>query len=87
MLLSAYLLNIFSVTLNLVALTKTVDETYEEIQNFRDEINERLLLSTDEEERRELEYLKNKSDNIETMSGAGYFEVNKNTLTNMLSIR
>ena len=87
MLLSAYLLDIFSVTLNLVALTKTVDETYEEIQNFRDEINERLLLSTDEEERRQLEYLKNKSDNIETMSGAGYFEVNKNTLTNMLSIR
>ena len=85
--LSSSLLNIFSFLANLMYLTEAVDDAFEETQFLRSEIHERLHEATDENEVKDLEYLKNQSEMIRPMSAAGYFEINKNTLTSMLSVR
>ena len=74
-------------TINLISLTEAVDSAFKETQFLRKEIHDRLLHSTNEEERRKLEYLKNNADMIRPMNAAGYFEISKNTLTSMLSVR
>ena len=87
MIISGYILNICCVTTILISMTEAFDDAFQAIQDMRGDIIERLLETSTEQETKQLEYLKNKSELIKPMNAAGYFCIEKSTLTSMLSVR
>ena len=73
--------------LNLVALTFTVESAYDSVQNLLERTEERLLRTREKSEREKLKYEIRKLSKLEPMTGGGYFQISKSTLTSMLSVR
>ena len=71
----------------LSALTFTVESAYDSVQSLSRRTEERLLRTREKSERQKLKYEIRKLSKLEHMSGGGYFEISKSTLTSMLSVR
>ena len=71
----------------LSALTFTVESAYDSVQSLSKRTEERLLRIREKSERRKLKHEIRKLAKLEHMSGGGYFEISKSTLTSMLSVR
>ena len=71
----------------LITLTNSVDETNECIKALGKEIQERLLVIEDKQDRRYFKFLKQRINDLKPMNGSGYFTIDKTTLTSMLSVR
>ena len=85
--LTVTLMTALSWVVNMVAITSSVDETEDRLRGIKKALEARLLKTRDEEEIKELEYCKNMADLLRPMNAAGYFEIDKTTLTSMLSVR
>ena len=86
--LSGSILTISSAIVNLAVLTSALDEAYQAILTIRWKIYEELSMTPkDLEETRQLEYCKNMAELVRPMTASGYFEIDKTTLTSMLSVR
>jgi len=79
-------LQIFAMILSLMAITKSVEEASEVVRNLRREIQIQILKTNDDVKLKQLEYWKNEAEMLKPMNAAGYFEIDKTTLTSMLSV-
>ena len=68
-------------------LTNSVDKTNACTKALGKEIQEKLLVTDDKQERRYLKFFKQRIDDLKPMNGSGYFIIDKTTLTSMLSVR
>ena len=73
-------INIFSLLFNLLILTSSMDVKRNIVEKLR-------FSSVNEAQRLELRYFKDRIDMMRPMSASGYFDIDKTTLTSMLSIR
>ena len=73
--------------LNLAALTFTVESAFDSVQNLIERSEERLLRTREKSERQKLKYEIRKLSKLERMTGGGFFEISKSTLTSMVSVR
>ena len=80
-------LGLISMIIILISITNSVDEAEYRLRQMKKQIEKRLLASRDEEEKKQLEYCKNMADLLRPMNAAGYFDIDKTTLTSMLSVR
>ena len=71
----------------LITLTNSVDETNERIKSLGREIQEKLLVTEETQERRYLKFLRQRVNDLKPMNASGYFTIDKTTLTSMLSVR
>ena len=87
LLLFGFVTSLVSNIIWLSTLTNSVDKTNECIKALGKEIQEKLLVSEDKQERRYLKFFKQRIDDLKPMNGSGYFTIDKTTLTSMLSVR
>lgn len=81
-------ITIFSLLFNLIILTSSIDEAFQNVKVLKRNIIEKLRQSIlTESERLELNYFKDRIDMMRPMSASGYFDIDKTTLTSMLSVR
>ena len=73
--------------LSLLALTFTVESASDSVQNLLERTEERLLRTREKSERQKLKYEIRKLTKLEPMTGGGFFQISKSTLTSMLSVR
>ena len=78
---------VFVVTIVLHSITTSVSSAFDVIQEIQDHIYEKLSHTHDNEEKMELEYCKNLAQKLRPLNAEGYFEIDKTTLTSMLSVR
>ena len=70
-----------------MALTLTIESAYDSIGNLLERTEERLLRTRDKSERQKQKYEIRKLSKLEPMTGGGFFQITKSTLTSMLSVR
>ena len=70
---------------NLTFLTRHIDKTYQSLQILKRRILEEYLQSPDDNVK--YFYLLQRVDMLKPMSGDGYFEISKTTITSMISVR
>ena len=74
--------------LNLISISKIVDDGFDAIQNVADEIQIKIKLpSTPDSERDRLRLFYIDVKNVSPLSASGYFDIGKRTLVSMLSVR
>ena len=73
--------------MSLVALTFTVESALDSVGNLLERTEERLLRTREKSERQKLKYDMRQLSNLEPMTGGGFFQISKSTLTSMLSVR
>ena len=73
--------------MGLIALTFTVESAYDSVQNLLERTEERLLRTREKSERQKLKYEIRKLSKLEPMTGGGFFQISKSTLTSMFSVR
>ena len=71
----------------LIVITGTIDESFENLKGLKRPIQETLLRSNQESEKSQMKYLLQRIEDIKPMSACGYFQIEKSTLTSMLSVR
>ena len=71
----------------LLSLTEAFNKTYLALKAQSAKLEDDLLTSEDKVERRFIKHLIRKIDRIRPMNACGYFEIDKTTLTSILSIR
>ena len=71
---------------NLNVLTRHIDQAFQSLQILKRRILEEYFQSTDEK-RHEYFYLLKRVEMLRPMSGDGYFEITKTTITSMISVR
>ena len=71
----------------LASLTESVNSAYKVIQDVKSRINVQMENTTNDEELKKLKFCRNEADMLRPMSAAGYFEIDKTTLTSMMSVR
>ena len=72
---------------NLFAVTGSVEAGYETIDEISVEARRRLDLSDDKKERRQLKTLIMNVSSLKPLSANGYFDISRETLTSMTSVR
>ena len=72
---------------NLTVLTRHIDNAYQSLQILKRRILEEYLSSSDDDERHRYLYLLKRVEMLRPMSGDGYFEISKTTITSMVSVR
>ena len=72
---------------NLLAVTGSVEAGYETIDEISVEARRRLDLSDDKKERRQLKTLIMNVSSLKPLSANGYFDISRETLTSMTSVR
>ena len=70
-----------------IAVTLAVESAFDSVQNLIERSEERLLRTREKSERQKLKYEIRKLSKLERMTGGGFFEISKSTLTSMLSVR
>ena len=70
---------------NLTFLTRHIDKTYQSLQILKRRILEEYIQSPDDNVK--YFYLLQRVDMLKPMSGDGYFEISKTTITSMISVR
>ena len=73
--------------MSLVALTFAVESALDSVGNLLERTEERLLRTRDKSERQKLKYEMRKLSKLQPMTGGGFFQISKSTLTSMLSVR
>ena len=81
------LCHIGTVILCLIALTGSLDSANQCLQNLKRQAQDSLLASSVKTERQQLKYIIQRIGGIGPISARGYFEIDKSTLTSMLSVR
>ena len=71
----------------LITLTHSVDDSNECIQALGREIQEKLLVTEETQDRRYLKFLRQRVNDLKPMNASGYFTIDRTTLTSMLSVR
>ena len=71
----------------LIIITGAIDDSYENLRGLKRPIQEKLLRSNEEAEKSQMNYLLQRIEDVRPMSACGYFEIEKSTLTSMLSVR
>ena len=72
---------------NLTVLTRHIDNAYQSLQILKRRILDEYLLSSDDDTRHTYFYLLQRVEMLKPMSGDGYFEIGKTTITSMVSVR
>ena len=75
-----------SLVWNIVSLTTTLDSVFDSLQLVKEEIQERMRMSSPMNENY-LKYILEKVKSLKPISACGYFEISKSILTSMLSVR
>ena len=70
-----------------MGLTLTVESAYNSVQDVLRRREEKLLRTTQKLERQQLKFEIRKLSQLEPMTGGGFFQISKSTLTSMLSVR
>ena len=70
-----------------MALTFTIESAFHSVQNLLRRTEERLVRTREKSERQKLKYEIKKLSKLEPMTGGGFFQISKSTLTSMLSVR
>ena len=73
--------------MSLAALTFTVESALDSVGNLIERTEERLLRTREKSERQKLKYEMRKLSKLQPMTGGGFFQISKSTLTSMLSVR
>ena len=71
----------------LIVITGSIDASFEKLQGLKRPIQEKLLRSNEESEKSQMNYLLQRIEDTKPMSACGYFQIEKSTLTSMLSVR
>ena len=72
---------------NLTVLTRHIDNAYQSLQILKRRILDEYLSSSGNEARHTYFYLLQRVEMLKPMSGDGYFEIGKTTITSMVSVR
>ena len=72
---------------NLQVLTTLAESALEALQEMKGNFHEKFLTSSSEGERQKCQYLIMSLAEVRPMSGAGYFDISRGTLTSMISVR
>ena len=72
---------------NLTVLTRHIDNAYQSLKNLKRRILEEYLVTTNDDKRHKYYYLLKRVEMLGPMSGDGYFEITKTTITSMISVR
>ena len=81
------LLKVFLVSSNLNVLTRHIDQAFQSLQILKRRILEEYYQSSDENGRQEYFYLLERVKMLKPLTGDGYFEITKTTITSMVSVR
>ena len=81
------LLQIFCNSFWLKTITEYIDESFQSLKNLKRKAQDLLLMTKDKNERQYIKYMIQRIDELEPISAAGYFIIDKSTLTSMLSVR
>ena len=73
--------------LNLLAVTSSVEAGYDIVEIIRTDARKRLDQTEDKTERRQLKTLIMSVSSLRPLSANGYFEISRETLTSMTSVR
>ena len=73
--------------LNLLAVTSSVEAGYDEVDIIRTDARKRLDRTEDKRERRQLKTLIMSTSSLRPLSANGYFDISRETLTSMMSVR
>ena len=71
---------------NLQVLTSLAESAFEALQEMKRNFQEKFLTSTSDGERQKWQYLIMSLSEVRPLSGAGYFDISRGTLTSMLSV-
>ena len=72
---------------NLTVMTRHIDTAYQSLQILKRRILEDYLLTSDDDKRHTCFYFLKRVELLKPMSGDGYFEITKTTITSMISVR
>ena len=72
---------------SLNVLTRHIDQAFQSLQILKRRILDEFFKSTDENKRYEYFYLLKRVEMLKPMTGDGYFEITKTTMTSMISVR
>ena len=72
---------------NLNVLTRHIDQAFQSLQILKKRILDEFFKSSDENKRYEYFYLLKRVEMLKPMTGDGYFEITKTTITSMISVR
>ena len=76
-----------SIVLNLMTQTEAIDSAYISVKSVTRKIRDNLLKTHEKAQRQNFKYLLEDFKCLEPLNAFGYFEISKNTLTSMLSVR
>ena len=71
----------------LITVTGCLDEAYQCLQDMKRQAQDNILASIEKKERQQLKYIIQRIESTRPMTARGYFEIDKTTLTSMLSVR
>ena len=72
---------------SLNVLTRHIDQAFQSLQILKRRILDEFFKSSDENKRYEHFYLLKRVEMLKPMTGDGYFEITKTTMTSMISVR
>ena len=81
------LLQILSFVIILYSLADSIDSSYAAAKDNIIKIQKKLLMTENPQEKQILEYIMKRIEMLRPMSACGFFEIEKSTLTSMLSVR
>ena len=73
--------------LNLLAVTSSVEAGYDIIEEIHTKARKMLDVAEDRKERRQLKTLIMSASSVRPLSANGYFDISRETLTSMTSVR
>ena len=71
---------------NLQVLTSLAESALEALQEMKQNFQEKFLTSTSDGQRQKCQYLIMSLSEVKPMTGAGYFDISRGTLSSMLSV-
>ena len=72
---------------HILGITFTLDMLYDDFEKCKNVIEDKLDIEDNKEERRQMKMLLHKLTSLKPMSAKGYFNITKETLVSMLSVR
>ena len=72
---------------NLQVLTSLAESAFEALQEMKRNFHDKFFTSSTEGQRQKCQYLIMSLAEVRPMTGAGYFDISRGTLTSMVSVR
>ena len=72
---------------NLQVLTSLAESAFEALQEMKRDFHDKFFSSSTEGRRQQCQYLIMSLAEVRPMTGAGYFDISRGTLTSMVSVR